>query len=166
MALEQVELEQIGSYVRENIPLWFSDGKIDFSLMERSTRNYDYSQMERIIRMEENQHTMLMRFEQIDKRFEQVIDMFEKRFDQVDKRFEQVDRRFEDMQHNMNIRFDQVDKRFEEIFHYTDKRFEDMQRNMDKRFEDMNKKFNLLIIIMGFGFTLTSALITIYRFLQ
>ncbi len=98
---------------------------------------------ERVARQEE-------RFEQIDRRFEQV----ERRFEQIERRFEQIDKRFEELVHYMDKRFDQVDKRFEDLIHY-----------VDRRFESVEKRLSFQQWLIGAGFLVLTALMTVYQFL-
>ncbi|MEW5944567.1 MAG: hypothetical protein AB1742_00055 [bacterium] len=68
--------------------------------------------MERIIRLEEGQKTIIetmnVRFEAVDKRFDAILTYMNKRFEDVNKRFEDVNKRFDDV----NKRFDDVGNRF------------------------------------------------------
>ena len=72
------------------------------------------------------------------------------------------------------IRVEEAIERLTEMIRYqnemTNRRFEDMLGQMDKRFselrEDMNRRFSTMQWTMFFGFTLISALVTIYRFLE
>ena len=80
------------------------------------------------------------------------------RFAAMDKRFEEAkaasDKRFEENRHYMDKRFEAVDKRFEENRHY-----------MEKRFEAVDRRFAMLMWAIGLGFTLTTVLMSLYRFL-
>jgi methyl-accepting chemotaxis protein len=124
-------------------------------LLERMVRIEEEIKSHRII-TENLIHQVDRRFEQVDKRFEQVDKRFEqvdKRFEQVDKRFEQVDKRFE----QINKRFEQVDKRFEQV----DRRFE----QVNKRFDAVDRRFTSLQWLIGIGFVVLSALMSMYQVL-
>ena len=131
MQLEKEQLDQIGSYVRTHINEW---------LDETSSRYSQTRLGERIIRVEEelkSQREILTRgFDQIDKRLELMQSQTEKRFEQVDKRLELMQSQ-------------------------TEKRFEFMERQFDKRFEQVDKRFNQLMWMIGIGFSLTAASISI-----
>ncbi len=116
-------------------------------------------------------------FEAVDKRFEAVINQMNVRFEEqrkytdkrfeeqreyTEKRFEAIDKRFEEQREYTEKRFEAIDKRFEEQLYYMDKRFE----AVDKRFEDMNKRFGVLQWVMILGFTLMTALMSVYKFVQ
>ena len=132
MKLEKEQLEQIGQYIRENLPKW----------QEYNNVRYELEIRERIVRVEEGTKHILEkmgeRFEQVDKRFEQVQKNMDKRFEHMQ---ENIDKRFEHMQENM-------DKRFEHMQENMDKRFEQMQKNMDKRFEQVDKRFERVYSFM------------------
>ena len=57
----------------------------------------------------------------------------------------------------MATRFEAVDKRFDEMLHHSDKRFE----AMDSRFDDLHRSFARTQWVMGFGFALLSAAVTV-----
>ena len=64
----------------------------------------------------------------------------------------------------MESRFDAVDKRFEDI----NKRFEDVNKrfeDMNERFGDINKRFTGMQWMVGGGFTLLAAAMTVFKFL-
>jgi acyl carrier protein phosphodiesterase len=128
MELTPQALNQIGDYVRRNLPGWLREA-------EGTTLN------ERMIRVEEELKTQreLMRegFAQVDKRFE----LMEKRFEQVDKRFEQVDKRFE----QVDKRFDQIDKRFEEF----GQRFADMHSFTNRWMMVISLVLTIMMVMMS-----------------
>lgn len=121
MELTPQALNQIGEYVRRNLPGWLREA-------EGTTLN------ERMIRVEEELKTQreLMRegFAQVDKRFE----LMEKRFEQIDKRFEQVDKRF-----------DQIDKRFEEF----GQRFADMHSFTNRWMMVISLVLTIMMVMMS-----------------
>jgi septation ring formation regulator EzrA len=149
LAMEKDQLEQIGLYVKKNLPKWMGESskafRSEIDLRERTVRVEEELRSQRDL-MKQGFDAMEKRFEQIDKRFDQV----DKRFEQVDKRFEQVDKRFE-----------QVDKRFELILDQMDKRFGFFERAMDKRFEQVDKRLMLMTWAMGIGFTAVLGFISI-----
>ena len=158
MELGDRELDKIGEYVKTHLAEWSRGNVLEF----RSNRELDL--LERMVRVEEslkNQMELTKQgFESMDKRFESM----DKRFESMDKRFESMDKRFEDMQISMDKRFEFVDKRFEDMqismdkrFESVDKRFEDMQNYMDKRFTGQQW-------VMGLGFTVLAALMSIFNF--
>jgi acyl carrier protein phosphodiesterase len=128
MELTPQALNQIGDYVRRNLPGWLREA-------EGTTLN------ERMIRVEEELKTQreLMRegFAQVDKRFE----LMEKRFEQIDKRFEQVDKRFE----QVDKRFDQIDKRFEEF----GQRFADMHSYTNRWMMVISLVLTIMMVMMS-----------------
>ncbi|MGB0880454.1 MAG: hypothetical protein ACPGTO_07800 [Polaribacter sp.] len=63
--------------------------------------------------------------------------------------FEAIDKRFEDNKFYMEKRFEAVDKQFEAV---------------DKQFESVNKRIYLQTWIIGFGFTIITVLMSLYRF--
>ncbi len=116
------------------------------AVVQRQQRDYEFEYLDKRLELIETRINMT------DKRLEEMI-----RF--MDKRFEAVDKRLEEQKEYM-------DKRFEEQLHYMDKRFEEQLHYMDKRFEDMNKKFGVLQWVMILGFTLMTALMSVYKFVQ
>jgi predicted nuclease with TOPRIM domain len=143
MELTPQALNQIGDYVRRNLPGWLREA-------EGTTLN------ERMIRVEEELKTQreLMRegFAQVDKRFE----LMEKRFEQIDKRFEQVERRFEQIDKRFELvekRFEQVDKRFDQI----DKRFEEV----GQRFTDMHSYTNRWMMVISLVLTIMTVMMSV-----
>ena len=137
MELGERELDKIGRYVQSHLEEWNRNTFLNF----QNTREFEL--MERTTRVEEGLKASI---DQMRLGF----DMMDKRFEQIDKRFEQVDKRFE-----------QVDKRFEQV----DKRFEDMQYNMDKRFEQVDKRLDQQKWVIGLGFTLVAALMSVFNFM-
>lgn len=137
MSFSREQLEQIGEYVRTNLPGWLR------TMPPQSVQITDPVLLERVVRVEEElksqRELMVERFEAMDRRFEERFDAAEKRFEarakEVDKRFEDNNRRFEDI----NKRFDDVNKRFED---------------MNKRFDDMNKRFTSTQWLIGILVTL------------
>ena len=90
-----------------------------------------------------DQQRLEKQFESMDKRFEELIS-------HIDKRFESVDRRFESM-----------DKRFGDLITHTDKRFE----SMDKRFDDVHESLKRTQWLIGLGFVLLTAVVTVFGLL-
>lgn len=92
MELSREHLEQIGGYVKEQLPAWLRE------LSPAEPVRTDPQLLERIVRVEEELKSQreLMK---------QGFDQMEKRFEHVDKRFEQVDKRFEEQRGDMNQRF-------------------------------------------------------------
>ena len=68
----------------------------------------------------------------------------------MDVRFQAVDRRFEIMQTSIDQRFEGVDKRFESV---------------DKRFDDMQHSFARTQWLMGIGFVMLTAAVTVFGLL-
>ena len=68
----------------------------------------------------------------------------------MDQRFAAVDKRFE-----------AVDKRFEDLMAYSDRRFE----AVDKRFDDVNESFKRTQWLIGLGFVLVTAAVTVFGLL-
>ncbi len=97
-------------------------------------------------------------FYQSQREISDRVARLEARFEQIDKRFDQIDKRFEELIHYM-------DKRFEELIHYVDKRFEEQNRSMDKRFESVEKRLSFQQWLIGAGFLVLTALMTVYQFL-
>jgi chromosome segregation ATPase len=130
--VDQNQLEQIGTYVKNHIGEWIREQKIySFPSQERTL---DKELLERMVAVEQQ-----LKFQ--NEKFELMMNLSDRRFDAVDKRFEQVDKRFE-----------QVDKRFEQV----DKRFE----QIDKRFDAVDKRFNrLYVFLTGIFLTLLGGFI-------
>ena len=128
MTLSDEQLEQIGRYVRNNLPQWIS------TLPPQTVQITDPVLLERMVRVEEElkaqRELMIERFDAVDRRFETV----DKRFEAMDKRFEAMDKRFEEQLEHSKQQFAAVDKRFED---------------MNKRFDDMNKHYARTEWIVG-----------------
>ncbi len=86
------------------------------------------------------------RFDLIDRRFEDVY----RRLDDVNLRFEDVNRRFDDV----NLRFEDVNRRFDDVNH----RFGDMA----SRFEDIQESFRRTQWLIGIGFVMVTAVVTVF----
>ncbi len=140
--MKQEDFEAMGEYVKKHIPQWFKEA--DLIPKEYSANTF---LVERVVRVEEMRHDMVVRFEQSDRKFEMLLHQMDKRFEQVDKRFEQVDKRFEELRNDMIARFEQVDKRFEELRH------------------DMNSRFNMMYKLMASGFALLAFLVTLFQYI-
>ena len=84
------------------------------------------------------------------------------RMARVEVEIKNINKNIEMLIQQNDKRFEQVDKRFEEILHYMDKRFE----QVDKRFEQLDNKFNKIFIWIGLGFTMTTVLISVYKFIK
>jgi len=54
----------------------------------------------------------------------------------------------------MDAKFEAVDKRFEALHREMDARFEALYREMGTRFEAVDKRLNIIIWVLGIGFTL------------
>ena len=136
MTLSDDQLEQIGRYVRNNLPQWIS------TLPPQTVQVTDPVLLERMVRVEEElkaqRELMVDRFEAMDKRFEEQLEHSKQQFAAVDKRFEAVDKRFEEQLEHSKQQFAAVDKRFEEQLEHSRQQF----AAVDKRFEDMNKRFD------------------------
>ena len=68
----------------------------------------------------------------------------------------------------MDQRFAAVDKRFEDLMAHSDKRFEAVDRRfeaMDKRFDDMHESFKRTQWLIGLGFVLVTAVVTVFGLL-
>ncbi len=132
MTLSDDQLEQIGRYVRNNLPQWIS------TLPPQTVQVTDPVLLERMVRVEEElkaqRELMVDRFEAMDKRFEEQLEHSKQQFAAVDKRFEAVDKRFEEQLEHSKQQFAAVDKRFED---------------MNKRFDDMNKHYARTEWIVG-----------------
>ncbi len=94
------------------------------------------------------------------------FEYLDKRLELIETRINMTDKRLEEMIRFMDKRFEAVDKRFEEQLHYMDKRFEEQLHYMDKRFEALDKRFGVLQWVMILGFTLMTALMSVYKFVQ
>lgn len=133
MDLTREQLEQIGSYVRENLGTWIRI--VDPPIVARMEPEY----LERMVRLEEElksqRELMLQGFAAMDKRFEQV----DKRFDETRA---DMNARFEQMIAGTNARFDQVDRRFAEMRADSNARFEEMRADSNARFEQMIAETN------------------------
>jgi hypothetical protein len=97
LQLKKEHLEQIGEYVRKQLPEWV-DAIPQFSV------SANIELRERIVRIEDQREIILRGFEQVDKRFEQVDRRFELMQNSMDKRFEL-------MQESITKQLEQVDKR-------------------------------------------------------
>ena len=68
----------------------------------------------------------------------------------------------------MDQRFAAVDKRFEDLMAHSDKRFEAVDRRfevVDKRFDDMQESFKRTQWLIGLGFVLVTAVVTVFGLL-
>jgi len=75
----------------------------------------------------------------------------------MDQRFAAVDKRFEDLMAYSDKRFEAVDRRFDDV----NKRFE----AVDKRFDDMHESFKRTQWLIGLGFALVTAVVTVFGIL-
>ena len=147
--LNENELRQIGDYLTPRL----RELVLEIVPQQRAP-GIDTQLLERMVRVEE----------ELKSQRELMIDRFgfiEKRFELVEKRFEAVDNRFDDLIHLMDKRFESVDKRFDGLIHAMDKRFE----SVDKRFEDMQASFSRTQWLMGLGFVLITAAVTVFGLL-
>ena len=149
-ALNDRQLETIGSYVKNHLPEWLNGAQPDIS-----AQFFEY--MGRLIRLEEaiNRqgdliekliHQMDKRIDQMDKRFDQI----DKRFDQIDKRIDQVDKRIDELSHQMDKRFEQVDRRFEQ---------------MEKYIEKIDKRITLMFVVLTAISSLVGAAVVVAQFI-
>lgn len=93
--------------------------------------------------------------------FEKTLAGMKEHFEAVDKRFDDVNRRFEEARIASDKRFDDVNRRFEDARIATEKRFEDA----NKRFDDSSKRFNTVQWLIGTGFVVLAALMSLYQVL-
>ena len=148
--MDQNQLEQIGSYVKNNIGQWLADQNIlPFPSKERVLER---DLLERMVTIEQQlkfqNDKIEMMMERSDRRFTEMQTNINQRFESMDKRFEDIqstmDKRFE----SMDKRFESMDKRFEDMQLYMDKRFESVQHTMDQRFNAVDKRFNRLYVFL------------------
>ncbi len=140
MTITEKDLEAIGRYVQGHLPVWLQEigpvAAVDHAPI--------YTLIEKMDRtMEKMDQRISMNTERIirvEEELKSQRELMKQGFEQVDKRFEQVDKRFE-----------QVDKRFEQ---------------MDKRFEQFEKSFTRMTLLLGIGFTMLTALMSIYKFMH
>lgn len=139
VVLSAEDVRRIGDYVKP----WLQNLVAEI-VPQRGT---DPQLLERMVRVEEElkaqREIMIERFEAVDRRFEAV----DKRFESVDKRFESVDKRFESIQIQIDQRFAAVEKRFESV---------------DKRFDDVQENFRRMQWLIGVGFVLVTAVVTVF----
>ncbi len=100
--VDQNQLEQIGSYVKNHIGQWIREQNI--LLFPERTEKTSLELMERIVTIEQQ-----LKFQN---------DKLEMMMDQSDKRFQSMDKRFTDMQSYMNLRFEGVEKRFNRVYSF------------------------------------------------
>jgi chaperonin cofactor prefoldin len=121
MHLGDVELKQIGGYVKDNLRLWLSEvAPAALSPAVPPADPVSNTQLlERVVRVEEElkaqRELFLARFEAVDRRFEAN----DQRFADMNSRFEDMNSRFADM----NTRFEDMNTRFEDMKDYLNRRF-------------------------------------------
>lgn len=114
---------------------------------------------------------LLERMVRIEEELKSQRELMEIKFDAVDRRFEAVDARFEAQDArfvSINARFEAVDKRFESMdarFVSMDARFEDLIHHSDRRFDDMHSSFRRTQWLMGLGFVLVTAVVSVFGML-
>ena len=92
-----------------------------------------------------------------ESKFDKLLAVMTERFNTSDKRFDDMNRRFEDT----NKRFEDTNKRFDDV----NKRFDDTNKHMDQRFADVNNRFIAMQWVIGLGFTVLAAMMTLYKVL-
>ncbi|OQY31721.1 MAG: hypothetical protein B6241_13240 [Spirochaetaceae bacterium 4572_59] len=92
--VDQNQLEQIGTYVKNNLGQWLRDQNI----ISFPDRGLDKELLERMVTIEQQ-----LKYQ--NEKFDMMLEL-------SDKRFQAVDKRFEDQQKYMDKRFESVDKRF------------------------------------------------------
>ena len=167
VTLRDDDVRRIGDYVKP----WLRD-LVDQIIPKPAIAGIDQQLLERMVRVEEElkaqRELMDVRFTAVDKRFESMDERFAElishinnRFEAVDKRFESVDKRFEELISGIDKRFEMVDKRFGELISHTDNRFE----SSDKRFDDVHESFKRTQWLIGLGFVLLTAVVTVFGLL-
>ena len=112
MAFTNEQLNEIGEYVKERLPLWSQQLSIvsNDPIVQQKNSLFESELIHQRDLMKEGFNLMRENFKLMEKGFEQV----DKRFDQVDKRIDQVDKRID----QVDKRIDQVDKRFERVYSF------------------------------------------------
>ncbi len=170
MALQDDDVRRVGDYmkpwirdiVREMVPP--QPGPIDTQLLERMVRVEEELKAQREL--------MRDRFDAMDQRFIDMRTHSDARFDAMDQRFadmrahsdarfDAMDQRFADMRAHSDARFEAMDQRFIDMRAYTDARFE----AVDKRFDDVQTSFARTQWLIGLGFVLLTAAITVFGFI-
>ena len=121
MAIDNADLEKIGTYVKDRLPGWIDD------MRQRWDLEIPIQLLERMVRVEEE--------------LKAQRELITVRFEVVDRRFETVDQRFEDVFKQMDTRFDGVNQQFKSI----DQRFEDM----NKRFSAIQWVMGIGFVMIG-----------------
>jgi len=80
---------------------------------------------------------------------------------QLLERMVRVEEELKSQRELMDQRFAAVDKRFEDLMAHSDKRFE----AVDKRFDDMHESFKRTQWLIGLGFVLVTAAVTVFGLL-
>ena len=80
---------------------------------------------------------------------------------QLLERMVRVEEELKSQRELMDQRFAAVDKRFEDLMAYSDRRFE----AVDKRFDDVNESFKRTQWLIGLGFVLVTAAVTVFGLL-
>ncbi len=139
------DVRRIGDYVKP----WLRD--LVTEIVPREPTAVNTQLLERMVRVEEElkaqRELMTERFSAMDDRFRSSQELMEHRFRAVDQRFQAVDQRFESLQAQMDQRFAAVDKRFESV---------------DKRFDDVQENFRRTQWLIGTGFVLLTAVVTVF----
>ena len=114
-AVDQNQLEQIGTYVKNNMAQWIREQNIyPFPSQERGL---DKELFERMVTIEQqlkfqNEKLVLM-MKQSDEHFEQLQNNMDSRFEQTQNN---MDTRFEQLQNNIDTRFVSVEKQFTRLY--------------------------------------------------
>ena len=148
MGIGDDDVKRVGEYMKP----WLRDMVRDAVHSEAVTVGPQL--LERMVRVEEE---LKAQRELMKERFQFMADRFsfmDRRFEQSQKfmaaRFESVDGRFEQIQATMGARFDAVDKRFESV---------------NERFGDMQESFRRTQWLIGLGFVLLTAAVTVFGML-
>ncbi|TVQ19941.1 MAG: hypothetical protein EA382_15805 [Spirochaetaceae bacterium] len=190
MALQDEDVRRVGDYmkpwirdmVREMVPR--QPGPIDTQLLERMVRVEEELKAQRELMRDRfdamDQRFIDMRahsdarFEAMDQRFVAMRAHSDARFEAMEQRFVAMDQRFIDMRAYTDARFDAVDARFDAAdkrFDAADKRFDDALAHsdarfqaVDKRFDDVQASFARTQWLIGLGFVMLTAAITVFGF--
>ncbi len=78
------------------------------------------------------------------------------------ERMVRVEEELKNQRELMKQGFELSEKRFEQMQINIDKRFE----QVDKRFEQVDKRFDRITLLIGFGFTMITVLMSIFKFVK
>lgn len=156
MSLREEDVKRIGEYVKP----WLRE-VVERIMPRPAVAGMDQKLLERMVRVEEElkaqRELMEVKFDAIDRRFESN----DRRFESIDQRFESINKHFE----SVDKRFESMDQRFGDLIHHMDRRFESNDRrfeSMDKRFDDVQESFKRTQWLIGLGFILLTATVTIF----